>query len=193
MVRRKRANRLGRTSITRRASASNSKPMIKSSAKRVTKHRPCIRGCTSLTNHSSKTRCRNTFDTMGESSPPTKLQTFFFGITIARIRIDPKHNIDVIPGHLHAFDHRPDEVALARPVGRLQAVVELGRKIFEASNNELQFPLHGGLICQGLALLFQPGQALAQAGNPRLKLGLVNEALRITVDQPGHALASLAD
>src|SRR5215831_7552905 len=37
------------------------------------------------------------------------------------------------------------------------------------------------------------GQALAQAGNPRLKLGLVNEALRITVDQPGHALAHLAD
>ena len=37
------------------------------------------------------------------------------------------------------------------------------------------------------------GETLAQAGNPRLKLCLVDEALRITVDQPGHALAHLAD
>src|SRR5574341_494497 len=43
MVRPKRLNRFGKTAITRRASASNSQPMIKSSAKRVTKHRPFIR------------------------------------------------------------------------------------------------------------------------------------------------------
>src|SRR5215813_191911 len=60
-------------------------------------------------------------------------------------------------------------------------------------NNELQFPLPGGLLCQRLALLFQPGETLTQAGDPGLKLSLVDEALRITVDQPGHALASLAD
>src|SRR5262249_51660404 len=54
-------------------------------------------------------------------------------------------------------------------------------------------PVQGGFLRQCLALRLQSGQALAQAGNPRLKLGLVNEALRITVDQPGHALASLAD
>ena len=70
MVRRKRAHRFGKTAITRRASASSSQPMMQSSAQRVRKHRPCIRGCTSLTNHASKTRCRNTFDTMGEITPP---------------------------------------------------------------------------------------------------------------------------
>ena len=50
----------------------------------------------------------------------------------------------------------------------------------------------GGLIRQLLALLLQPGEALAQAGDPGLKLLLVNEAIRITVDQPCDALAQLA-
>jgi hypothetical protein len=93
----------------------------------------------------------------------------------------------------YPLDQRPDEVALARPVRRLQPVVEFGSKVLQAANNQLQLPLQGGLIGQRLALLLQPGEALAQAGNPGLKLGLLDEALRITVDQPGHALASLAD
>ena len=73
----------------------------------------------------------------GGATPPTKLQTFFFGVHITRVRIDPKHNIDVIPGHVHPLDQRPDEGALAHPVGGLQAAVEFGRKIFETANNQL--------------------------------------------------------
>jgi hypothetical protein len=41
-----------------------------SSAKRVRKQWPCIRGWTSLTNHSSRTRCKNTLANMGEMTPP---------------------------------------------------------------------------------------------------------------------------
>src|SRR4029077_10651861 len=126
-------------------------------------------------------------------SPPTKLQTFFFRIVITRIWVDPKHDIDLVRRDFHSLDQRPDEVALARPVRRLQPVVEFGSKVLQAANNQLQLPVQGGFLRQRLALLLQPGQALAQAGNPRLKLGLVNEALRITVDQPGHTLAHLAD
>jgi len=44
-----------------------------------------------------------------------------------------------------------------------------------------------------LALLFQAGDALAQAGNPGLKLVLVNEAICVTVDQPCDALSQLAN
>src|SRR5262245_11475426 len=129
----------------------------------------------------------------GIVSPPTKLQTFFFGIVITWRWIDPKHEIDLVTRDFHPLDQRPDKVAFARPIGGLQAVAEFGRKVLQPANNQLQFALQSGLIRQRLALLLQPGEALAQAGNPRLKLGLVNEALRITVDQPGHALASLAD
>src|SRR5215831_7855282 len=129
----------------------------------------------------------------GILSPPTKLQTFFFGIVITRIWVDPKHDIDLVTSDFHPFDQRPDEVAFARPVGGLQPLVEFGGKVLQTANNQLQFPVQGGLLCQRLALLFQPGEPLTQAGKPRLELRLVDEALRITVDQAGHALTSLAD
>src|SRR5262244_2381954 len=117
-------------------------------------------------------------------SPPTKLQTFFFRIVITRIWVDAKHDIDLVTCDFHPLDQRPDEVALARPVGRLQAIVEFRRKVFQTAKNQLQFPVQSGLIRQGLALRLQTGEALAQAGDPGLKLRLVNEAIRIAVNQP---------
>ena len=41
-------------------------------------------------------------------TPPTKLQTFFFGICITKVRIDPKHDVDVIPGDFHPLDQSAD-------------------------------------------------------------------------------------
>ena len=130
---------------------------------------------------------------MGETTPPTKLQTFFSGVGITGVWIDPKYDIDVVPGHLHPLDQCPDEVALARPVSSLQAVAEFGGKLLQMADDQLQFPLQGDLVCQRLALLLQAGEAWAQVSHPRLKLSVVDEALRVTVDQPGHALAQLAD
>ncbi len=37
----------------------------------------------------------------GILTPPTKLQTFFFGVRIARVRIDPKYDVDLIPSHFY--------------------------------------------------------------------------------------------
>ena len=128
----------------------------------------------------------------GETTPPTKLQTFFFGVRIARVRIEPKHHIDVIPGHFHPLDQRPDEVPLARPVGGLQTVVAFGCNVLQTANHQRQFPLQSGLIRHRLALLLQPGEAWAHAGHPGLTCGLVHEAIRITVDQACDALAPLA-
>ena len=34
-------------------------------------------------------------------TPPTKLPTFFFGVRIARVRIDPKYDVDLIPSHFY--------------------------------------------------------------------------------------------
>src|SRR5262249_53672794 len=102
----------------------------------------------------------------GLLSPPTKLQTFFFGIVITRIWVDPKHDIDFVTRDFDPLDQRSDEVAFARPVGHLQPVVQFGSKVLQPANNELQFPLQGRLLCQRLALLFQPGETLTQAGDP---------------------------
>jgi len=73
----------------------------------------------------------------GIITPPTKLQTFFFGVRIVRVRIDPKHDIDLIPGYFHPLHQGPDEIPLARPVGCLQSAVDFGRKLFESANNQL--------------------------------------------------------
>src|SRR6266446_9444330 len=37
----------------------------------------------------------------GVRTLPTKLPTFFFGIRIARVRIDPKYDVDLIPRHFY--------------------------------------------------------------------------------------------
>src|SRR6266446_10909910 len=37
----------------------------------------------------------------GIRTPPTKLPTFFFGFRIARVRIDPKYDVDLIPRHFY--------------------------------------------------------------------------------------------
>src|SRR2546427_4306056 len=37
----------------------------------------------------------------GILTPRTKLQTFFFGVRIARVRIDPKYDVDLIPSHFY--------------------------------------------------------------------------------------------
>jgi RNA-directed DNA polymerase len=53
----------------------------------------------------------------GVVTPPTKLQTFFFGVGLSRVGIDPKHNIDLILGDLHPLHQGPDEVPFVRPIG----------------------------------------------------------------------------
>src|SRR5215471_9722093 len=91
------------------------------------------------------------------ASPPTKLPTFFFGIVITRIWVDPKHDIDLVARHFPPLAQRPDKVALARPVSGLQAVMECGRTVCQTANNQLQFPVQGCRLRQGLALLLQAG------------------------------------
>src|SRR5713101_8548011 len=129
----------------------------------------------------------------GVLTPPTKLPTFFFGVRIVRVRIDPKHDIDLIPGDFHPLHQGPDAIPLARPVGCLQSAVDFGRKIFESANNQLECRLQGRLIRPRLTLLFQASEALTEAGNPGLELVLVDAALRIAVKQPGDAVPELAD
>jgi len=52
--------------------------------------------------------------------------------------------------------------------------------------------VEGGFIRQLLPLRVQVCYALPEADDPRLKFMLVQEAIRITVNEPGHPLAQLA-
>src|SRR5712692_458541 len=74
----------------------------------------------------------------GIVTPPTKLPTFFFEVRIARVRIDPKDDVDLIPSHFYPLHSRTDQVPFACPVGFLQAPVDFGGKVFSPSTNQLQ-------------------------------------------------------
>ncbi len=104
------------------------------------------------------------FDSMGLPTPPTKLQPFFFGIRIARVWSDPQHDIDVISGHLHPLDQRPDEGAFARPVRLGYPVRALGSTLFQTTTHPPPCCVHGGLIRQLLPLFLEAGDPLAGAG-----------------------------
>jgi len=52
----------------------------------------------------------------GETTPPTKVQTFFSRVRLLRVRVDPTDKIDRISTHFHSPHQGPDAVALARPV-----------------------------------------------------------------------------
>ena len=77
------------------------------------------------------------FARRGDSTPPTKLQTFFFGVSVFRVRIDPKHDIDLVLGHFHPLYEGTDEISFVRPIRGLQAVVDFGRKVFQTANDQL--------------------------------------------------------
>src|SRR5712691_10203286 len=129
----------------------------------------------------------------GLITPPTKLPTFFFGIRVSKVRIDPKHAIALILRHFHPIAQLTEQVPFPCPVGFLQAIVDCGGTVCQTSHTQRQLRGHGHLIRAVLALLLQPGEPLAQAGHPGRTLVLVQEAIRLTVDQPGHALAPRAD
>src|SRR5713226_1134627 len=108
----------------------------------------------------------------GVSTPPIKLQTFFFGVGLSLIRIDPKDDIDLILSHFHPLDQGTNHLAFAEPVRVLQPRGKLGRKILQASNDQTDFGLKGGHLDELLALLLQLEDALPQAGNTGFELVL---------------------
>jgi hypothetical protein len=71
--------------------------------------------------------------------------------------------------------------------------VYLRCEVFQTSKNQLQFCLEGVCIDELLPLLLRLGDTAPQAEDARLKLLLVNEAIRITVNEPCEPLAQLAE
>src|SRR6476659_2082868 len=132
-------------------------------------------------------------DSIGLTTPPTKLQTFFFGTGLSRIWIDAKNDIDAVRGHFHPLDQGPNHLALAEPVRVLQPRVELGCKVLQASNNQTDFRLKGRHIKELLALLLQLRETLAQAGNAGFELVLFQQPLGVAVNQPREPLGHLPE
>ena len=67
-------------------------------------------------------------------------------------------------------------------------MLDLGSTIFQTTNNQPQCCVQGGRIRQLLPLFLEAGDPLARAGDPRLKLVLIDEPVRITVDSSCDSL-----
>ena len=65
-------------------------------------------------------------------------------------------------------------------------------EVFQTANNQLQFCLEGVGIDELLSLLLRLGDTVPQAEDTGLKLRLVNEAVRIAVNEPREPLAQFA-
>src|SRR6266853_897302 len=66
-------------------------------------------------------------------------------------------------------------------------------KIFQATNNQLQFAMLGGVIRQLAPLLIDLRDTAAHTEDAWFKLVFVNEALSVTVDQARQILPQLAE
>ena len=111
-------------------------------------------------------------DSTGLTTPPTKLQTFFFGTGLPRICIHSKDDIHAVRGHFHPLDQGTNHLAFAQPVRVLQPCINLGRKVLQASHDQTNFRLKSGHIDELLTLLLQLRETLAQTGNAGLELML---------------------
>jgi hypothetical protein len=123
-------------------------------------------------------------------TPPTKLPTFFFGIRISKVRIDPQHDLHLILCHYHPLSPRTAQVPLPGSVGFPQALVDCGGTVLQTSNHQRPCRGRGRLLRAMWAWLLQPGETLAQAEKPGRPRVLLQEAIRIPVEQPCPALAA---
>jgi len=71
--------------------------------------------------------------------------------------------------------------------------VHLRGAIFQPSNHQLQCCLESVGIDELLPLLLRLGDTASQTEDPGLKLLLVKEAVRLTVNEPRESLAQLAE
>jgi hypothetical protein len=95
--------------------------------------------------------------------------------------------------NLDAFDKKPDQVALQRPIQSGHALLNLFCKVFEPTDEERQGSAQGGLVLQGGGLLFPNLDPLSQPSDPLLEFVFFDQTLGIAVDEPGNAAAQFGD
>src|SRR4051812_17210325 len=138
-----------------------------------------------------------TFESMAAFTPPTTLPSSF-AVRVRRSgvgggRSDPEDDIDAVVVDLDALDQGPDQVALERPVDLGHPSPHPLREVLEPADDQRQCPPQGSLIPQGRGLLLPAFDPLPEAGDARLELGLVDQAVGVAVDEPRRGAAQLRD
>src|SRR5690349_1115012 len=133
----------------------------------------------------------------GLATPPTTLPSSF-AVRVRRSgvgggRSDPEDDIDAVVVDLDALDQGPDQIALERPVDLGHPSPHALREVLEPADDQRQCPPQGSVIPQGRGLLLPAFDPLPEAGDARLELGLVDQAVGVAVDEPRHGAAQLRD
>src|SRR4051795_13049326 len=114
---------------------------------------------------------------------------------MARIegRSDAEHDVDVPVINLNAPDQKADQIPLQRPIDSRNPVANLPGEIMKPAHDQREGRTLRRLVLQGRGLLFPALDPLTEPGDARLEVGLVDQTLGITVDQPAHSAAQLGN
>src|SRR3954467_9233219 len=114
---------------------------------------------------------------------------------IARIegRSDAEHDVDVPAINLNALDQNADQIPLQRPIDSRHPIANLPDEILKPAHDQRYGRALRDLVPQGCGLLVPALDPLTQPGDARLNVGLVDQTLGITVDQPAHSAAQFGD
>src|SRR4051794_28718812 len=131
----------------------------------------------------------------GLAAPPTTLQSSF-AARVGRSRVgggrsDPEDDVDAVAVDLDALDQGPDQVTLERPVDLGHPSPNPLREVLEPADDQRQGRPQDGLVPQGRGPLLPARDPLPQAGDARLELGLVDQAVGVAVDEPPRGAAQL--
>src|SRR5437016_11440023 len=128
----------------------------------------------------------------GLTTPPTKLQPFFFGVCFPWKCIDPKHSLHLFSTDLSPSDQCSDHLAVFLPREFIEMTAHVRRTIIQTTHDKVQLTPKRCLAGQGLTLRCNMRDPLAQPGHTRLACGLVDQPRRLTIKEPGSAVPQLA-
>src|SRR6266498_6129695 len=130
------------------------------------------------------------FASTGEHTPPTMLQTLglFFLRQLWCERTHPENHADSFLVNLDPLDQRPYQLAPCLPIRRLQPGLDPSHKCLQSPQYQLQFLLHTRALTKLLHLCLQLLHPFAHPHNPAFKFSLLDEPIRVTVNQARNRL-----
>ena len=102
-------------------------------------------------------------------------------------RRDPENDLDAVTVDFDAAHENTYDFLHACRIETIEAIGDLGRKVLQAADDERKITLDLNGVKRGAMPLLELGKALFHTRDARLELRLVDEALRIAVDQPTDA------
>ena len=105
---------------------------------------------------------------------------------------DAEDDLDAIFIDFDAAHENTDDFLHADAIEAIEAMADLGREVLQTTDHERKVALRLNGVKRGPMPLLKLGKALFQTRNARLELGLVDQTLRVAVDQPPAKLRSWA-